>query len=345
MSEFDIVYNHIYGSLREGKPFALFSLPGEDNLQIADNQSGFCFSPWLGRFADKIKMDNRLGFDSDIWPNICEPTSYDDYAGYVGDTVSELRLDGGKTVHSRIISKRKNLCYNDISAAVAEILTKNPGNGRFHCAWLDPNSGIWVTATPELLAEYNPDTKVFETVALAGTIPAADINDPQPEEFGNLTAWSAKNREEQQMVVNFLIDKLESAGEKPVKDHTFTKRSGNVCHLCTKIQCENVALENVARLIDLINPTPAVCGLPRENSLQRISAREPHNRLNYCGFVGIEEPSGHLRLFVNLRTARLTLKGWEIHTGSGITALSEPDDEWRETALKAAPFEILLSKL
>ncbi|MFN4152081.1 MAG: chorismate-binding protein, partial [Candidatus Sericytochromatia bacterium] len=87
-------------------------------------------------------------------------------------------------------------------------------------------------------------------------------------------------------------------------------------------------------------PTPAVCGLPKIDSLSFIIENELHDRDFYTGFLGtinIDEKS-HIR--VNLRCMEFSKDSIILYLGCGINKDSNPEKEWFETEIKA---ETLLS--
>lgn len=54
-------------------------------------------------------------------------------------------------------------------------------------------------------------------------------------------------------------------------------------------------------MLQELHPTPAVCGLPKEEAYQFILQTEPHDRLFYSGIIGWIDPQGDTTLYVNLR--------------------------------------------
>jgi isochorismate synthase len=86
-------------------------------------------------------------------------------------------------------------------------------------------------------------------------------------------------------------------------------------------------------LIFDLHPTPAVCGIPKEKSLELILQTEKHNREFYAGFIGPLD-NDNAQLFVNLRCMKLTSKWATYFAGGGLTAQSEAEAEWEETCLK-----------
>ena len=88
-------------------------------------------------------------------------------------------------------------------------------------------------------------------------------------------------------------------------------------------------------IIDALQPTPAVCGLPREEALAFIQQHADFDRRLYAGRIGLHHPSGDEIHFVNLRCMQVFEDHFELHVGGGIVAGSIAADEWRETEIKA----------
>ncbi|TKG93550.1 isochorismate synthase [Puteibacter caeruleilacunae] len=198
-----------------------------------------------------------------------------------------------------------------------------------------PGRAVWVGATPEIILEKQGDW--LKTVALAGTIDAQN----------NQSEWSDKEIKEQQFVVDFVRDQLRKNGVERYKaSERETVIAGNVAHLKTNFVFSEVDLKNdLVALLEDLHPTPAVCGLPKEDARDYILDREVHNRAYYSGFIGPWYVSDDAcRLFVNLRCMKLTRGNAQIFVGGGITAGSDAAREWRETELKATNLQLVLKK-
>ena len=186
-----------------------------------------------------------------------------------------------------------------------------------------PGQCTWVGATPETLLKSHKN--LIQTMSLAGTKP-----------LDKTILWTEKEREEQQMVSDYV--------EKILQQFPFTKidrqgpkdqTAGNLCHLMTSYDCEGELTKNdLFQLIEKLHPTPAVCGIPKQQSLELIRATEHHDREFYAGYLGPISPEG-CDLFVNLRCLKLSKDEITLYVGGGITAQSDPEDEWQETCLKA----------
>lgn len=181
-----------------------------------------------------------------------------------------------------------------------------------------PHLGIqWMGATPELLLKKQNST--LETLALAGTKKANET-------------WSEKERQEQQIVVDYIKEQLEDYELKTTP--TETVNAGNVQHLATHFTLHNV--ENAFfSIIRKLHPTPAICGLPKSKAFESIQNIEQHNRNYYCGFLGPINIENTTATFVNLRCMQLTQNAVRLYVGGGLTKDSNIEREWQETNRKA----------
>lgn len=196
----------------------------------------------------------------------------------------------------------------------------------------------WIGATPETLLRSRKDR--FVTVSLAGTRPFT-------ESSGDLATWGAKERAEQDYVTRQIQDILDEYSVSNIlREGPFTRRAGNLLHLCTEFSFDRRSLDGrLAEFVEALHPTSAVCGIPKAGAMEFISGVEGRDRGYYAGFLGPVGPlagaaRGDLQLFVNLRCMRVLPDRLELHVGGGITADSKPEDEWEETEMKA---ETLLS--
>lgn len=194
-----------------------------------------------------------------------------------------------------------------------------------------PGVGAWLGASPELLLSI--DSQGLRTVALAAT-------QAGPED-GDLTAvrWSRKEIEEQALVSSYIRSFFRDAGVAAVREcGPETVQAGNVVHLQTRfdVHLPEPQMQLLATtMLTSLHPTSAVCGMPKDRALAFILANEGYDRSFYSGFLGPVNISGQTRLHVNLRCMQLRDSSASLFVGGGITAISNPEDEWRETQLKA----------
>jgi isochorismate synthase len=184
----------------------------------------------------------------------------------------------------------------------------------------------WVGASPELLLHY--EDGVIETVALAGTKSLS-------EEFTH------KEREEQAMVADFIEEKLQKIGLSDFTKSDVTEAEfGDIKHLKNTYTVNATKLQAL-ELLKHLQPTSAVCGLPRDKSFSFIQEFETMNRSFYSGVTGVLRKDS-ATFFVNLRCMRFTKGSAELFAGAGITKDSDPAAEWLETEKKIATIKELL---
>ena len=215
-----------------------------------------------------------------------------------------------------------------------------------------PRVGTWLGATPEKLLEVERNR--FKTMALAGTQKYIDTTD---------VVWGEKEREEQQIVTDSILDNLKESLYNIRTTGPYTTRAGALLHLRTDIEGE-IKSRNEKKLIASLHPTPAVCGLPKKEAKDFILEHENYDREFYTGFLGeINMPQEVKRssnrrnqenqayssivprtsFFVNLRCMKISNNLAEIFVGGGITVDSKPEAEWEETQNKAGTMKAVLT--
>ena len=100
----------------------------------------------------------------------------------------------------------------------------------------------------------------------------------------------------------------------------------------------------LSNLIDILHPTPAVCGIPKKISKRFILENENYDREFYTGFLGEMNTDSTTNLFVNLRCMKIDTEAKKISLfiGGGITKDSIPDNEWNETIIKSGVMKRVL---
>ncbi|MDC1473236.1 MAG: isochorismate synthase [Flavobacteriaceae bacterium] len=207
--------------------------------------------------------------------------------------------------------------------------------------WHHPALGTWIGATPERLLRI--ENKTLQTAALAGTIKRDDTSTSLFSEN-----WTLKEQEEQAMVVQDIENRLASAGLKVNKNNTYQVNAAQVSHLKTDISVAQIGHKTLVELIETLHPSPAICGLPRDQAQDFIQQNEALDRKFYAGYLGLVH--AHLAqasigfeglqsieadLYVNLRCMEYQSGTAIVYVGSGITSGSQPEKEWEETILKA----------
>jgi len=195
-----------------------------------------------------------------------------------------------------------------------------------------PKVGLWVGASPEILVSLDKNM-IFRTMALAGT-QVATPNMPLAE-----VVWTQKEIEEQALVSRYIINAFKKIRLREFEEEgPRTVQAGNLLHLRTDfwVDLKEVAYPNLLGvMLALLHPTSAVCGMPKEESLEFILINEDYDRRFYSGFLGPMNVEQETQLFVNLRCMEiLSQKEAFLYAGGGITENSKPEKEWQETIAK-----------
>lgn len=197
-----------------------------------------------------------------------------------------------------------------------------------------PDSGTWMGSTPEVLLSGEETT--WHTTALAGTQPM------QGEEMPD--TWSRKNREEQAYVAQYIHNVVRQFDDKLKIRGPYPARAGQLVHLKSDFDFRLKGTGNLGNLLQALHPTPAVCGLPKEETCRFITAQEGYGRSYYTGFIGWLDPTGYTSLYVNLRCMKLVSGKAILYAGGGILASSDAKEEWEETEEKMKTMREVVEK-
>jgi isochorismate synthase len=183
-----------------------------------------------------------------------------------------------------------------------------------------PETGAWMGVSPELLV--SEQDGIYKTVALAGT--------RKPSTVG----WDDKNRREQQIVADYMERRLGRVSDDVTVRGPFTAQAGGIEHLKTKFTFGLKDGYRIGDVLDLLHPSPAVCGFPKETAFDFILRNELYARRYYSGFAGPLNIDGGSRLYVNLRCMQIGATVLRLYAGGGILTSSELKSEWDETENK-----------
>lgn len=339
-------------------PFVFYRLPGDTHIHIMSqkndtlvqlapgelplNKTGFAYVPWCPDDSHRgvfIKADNETILapnDLDqvqVSPIIEFPRTKADV--FVSD--QNLYRDQIKAIHEAIEAGtiRKAILSRIQTEALsteaplqwfAKLCTSYPN---VLCYWVHlPDECDWMGATPEVLTDVTDG--VLSTVSLAGS----QANTGQ---YPNNVVWGAKEQDEQQIVTDSIRDTIETQlGRQPQMKGPYTFSTGPVLHLKTdfSIELTDTDKPKIAQLVNALQPTPAISGLPKQAAINLINSIEIHDRSFYTGYLGPIHDDGSLKLFVNLRCMELLKDHVALYLGGGITAGSTAEAEWDETVFK-----------
>jgi isochorismate synthase len=206
-----------------------------------------------------------------------------------------------------------------------------------------PQSGLWLTATPEILLD-TPAADQWRTIALAGTMKleggALAFDTPGQHAVADM-AWSTKNIQEQHYVATYLLKQLEPFVRQLTEEGPRTVRAANLVHLRSDFTFTLINSARVGDLLQALHPTPAVSGLPKQQAVRFILSGEHTPRQYYSGFMGplaMHRPdNGHFaatHLYVTLRCMQIEPHAYRLYAGGGLLKESVEEQEWMETEAK-----------
>ncbi|MFN2117286.1 MAG: isochorismate synthase MenF [Candidatus Promineifilaceae bacterium] len=190
-------------------------------------------------------------------------------------------------------------------------------------------------ATPEILIRL--EGKDFTTMALAGSMPRGKTADEDQANAGELFS-SRKERHEHQLVTQAIRRRLEPiTSHLNIPDAPDVYRLSYIQHLMTPITGTLNKQSGILPLVQLLHPTPAMGGSPRDLAMDFIRENEPVPRGWYAAPVGWIDSQGDGEFIVAIRSAVAQERRVWCYAGAGIVLDSQPDREWHETDLKFQP--------
>lgn len=313
--------------------FFMFRMPSADKVCYATKCNVTSERPDIDNLFVVSTFDGKLFYFTEgaTTPSptriaLPDTTAKETYLKGARRIIAELQNSGGKTVYSRV--ERRN-APDDIGKFYADLLSDNKNAYVF--IFRAAELGIWIGASPELLLCSNDDDSV-ESIALAGTRQSS----PGSNDDAIAKEWDGKNIEEQQLVTDAIVSDMRKCGYTVKVSSLTTRKAGAVEHLCRRITgIPEANSTSPLYLAQTLAPTPALCGYPREISLERIAATEKHPRSCYGGFSGYINSDDKVNLYVTLRCAVTDGNTFVLYLGGGLTQHSDAEKEWEETCIKS----------
>ena len=330
-------------------PFVLFCKPNSDkvvglfqkndHLYFLENfeEKGFVFAPFDAETIPFIPLEH-----SDVYVDKVRSADY-----FFETKPSNLNSSIGKDFFEDIVTKgieaiqenqfmkvvlsRKEAIEIpdfDIQTTMKKMINYYPS--AFNYCFFHPKIGTWVGATPEQFLKTNGNA--LQTVALAGT---------QLVTNSKTIIWQDKEKIEQQLVTDFIVENLKDLVKEITISSPYSVKAGNLWHIKTDISATLQSNKKLKKIINVLHPTSAVCGLPKQAAKDFILKNEGYNREYYSGFLGelnidfVTFRTLQTDLFVNLRCMKVTQNKVALFIGCGITKDSNPEDEYWETVNKS----------
>ncbi|CAM2875219.1 isochorismate synthase [Flavobacterium frigoris] len=337
-------------------PFVLYKKPDNikvvgyfqknDHLYFAENfeEAGFVFAPFEGSQMVLIPYDQSIKWSELVTsieeiPDIDVVKSENKQDQEHFESLVQKGIDAiVEGIFKKVVVSRKEIIdlANFDLVTVFEKLIQSYPNAFCYC-WFHPKVGLWMGATPERLLKAND--KKFSTMALAGT---------QTSQGLAKAIWEKKEMEEQQFVTDFILNNLKDLTSEVSISSPYAIKAGSLLHIKTDIEGVLNDNSNLKQVISVLHPTPAVCGLPKQEAKTFILENEGYDREYYTGFLGELNKEGFNKttlksdLYVNLRCMKIKDNQAHLYMGCGITKDSNPRKEWEESVNKSLTMKRML---
>nr|WP_315174833.1 chorismate-binding protein [uncultured Flavobacterium sp.] len=305
------------------KGFVFASFDGNQTYIIPENQSEIMRFVW-----DK----KEFSFPEKEVP-VADESEKKEFENLVAKGIQGIKNQEFKKV---VLSRKEtvDLVDFDLETTFEKLVQLYPTT--FVYCFFHPKLGTWLGATPEQLLKANDS--VFETIALAGTQKAND---------SSAVIWKQKEKEEQQFVTDYIVNKLKNVALDVLVSEPYSIQAGSIWHIKTDISGVFNLGSSLQQVVSLLHPTPAVCGLPKEESKAFILENEKYDRTFYTGFLGelnssLTNETQSSDLFVNLRCMQIVENEALLYMGCGITKDSIPEKEWEESSNKSVTMKKVL---
>ncbi|WP_367988660.1 isochorismate synthase MenF [Vibrio sp. NTOU-M3] len=243
----------------------------------------------------------------------------------------------------KVVLARKTTVDLDGPLCPAQLLKASYQNNHhsFHFLLALDQKHAFIGSTPERL--YSRQGQELHTEALAGTI-GRGVNAQQDMDLANWLSQDSKNLNENQYVVDDIIERLTPHSEKVhVESEARLVRLRKVQHLKRSIHATLNPGVNGVQLLSTLQPTAAVAGLPRQESIDFIRQNEPFARGWYAGSIGYISHK-KAEFCVAIRSALIVDEQLQLFAGAGIVPGSVAKHEWQELDKKMSTLLSLISE-
>jgi menaquinone-specific isochorismate synthase len=285
-------------------------------------------------FNNEIKNNkNKISFIKNLSGN--SPKDRKKWKGLINSALEKV---SGQEIQKIVLARRLDIILSEeinFRYVIEKLKGKYP---ECYIFIFHSEKSFFFGATPEKLAKLE-DGKI-ELEALAGSAPRGKSGD-EDKALEKQLLQNKKDLEEHKFVVDYLKNSLSKFSKNiTCSDSVEIKKFDNIQHLLTKISAE---IENelpVFNILKEIFPSPAVCGVPKESTLNLIKKLENFNRGLYSGIIGWTNLSNEGEFVVGIRSALTFNNKMFSFAGCGIVNNSNPDLEFDEAELK---FRAILS--
>jgi isochorismate synthase len=304
--------------------FVFVSFDNEKRFIIPESQSDILYEKT--NVSEFIYPNNRI-------------LQFDEFAKIEFETLVDkalFEIEAG-TFEKVVLSRTEVIALNnfDIEVVFNKLVTNY--QGAFKYCFYHPAIGLWIGASPEPFLKFKENK--ITTIALAGTQEVSD---------GQCRDWEEKEINEHKIVSDFIVNNLSKFSNSVIVSQPYNFKAGELIHIKTDIEALINYPFDIEPILNIMHPTPAVCGYPKAVSREFILKEEGYDREFYAGFLGEWNKDfqtftqGNCDLFVNLRCMKINSLQATLYVGCGINKGSIPEKEFIETFNKSQTMKKVL---
>lgn len=236
----------------------------------------------------------------------------------------------------KIVLARELQVEFDSPCDVGQVLFNLEASQKNHFifAW-EKDDVCFVGATPERLVKV--DNQHLFSTCLAGTAPRGRTKQ-EDARLGKELLHDPKNRQEHQFVVDMIKESIYTCAKSiDIAETPQLYPLKNLQHLYTPVRAELDSNVTLIDVVEKLHPTPALCGYPRESSLDFIRKFESLERGWYGAPIGWFDEKFNGEFAVAIRSALVNKDKASLFAGCGVVKGSQPENEYQETNIKFTP--------
>jgi anthranilate synthase component 1 len=201
--------------------------------------------------------------------------------------------------------------------------------------YLDTGDAQLVGSSPEILVRLEGDKITLRPIAGSRKRGNTEDEDRALEED---LKKDPKEMAEHIMLVDLGrndVGRVAEVGSVKVTDLMRVERYSHVMHLVSNVEGRLKKGLDAFDVFRACFPAGTVSGAPKVRAMEIIEELEPTKRGTYAGSVGYISYSGNMDMCITIRTLLIKNDKIFVQAGAGIVADSVPENEYKETVIKA----------
>ncbi|MGV3487265.1 MAG: isochorismate synthase [Tuberibacillus sp.] len=302
------------------------------NVDLAEEENLSELNECLKRDLLQLTDVSHTSNQQTVKINQLTPEGKEEWLHAVGNLIQRIQSgEVEKVVMSRVLNAQLNMPLQP-ELLLGKMLEKRSYGFVFA---VERGGECFLGATPERLIRRSGNVVLCD--CLAGT--GARGNTPEEdEEIGRALLSDEKNLKEHQFVVDMIKKSMTGIAHNIVSDeHPGVVKAESVQHLYTPVSGLMNKDVSIIDAVNVLHPTPAMGGTPRDKALSIIEELEPHDRGWYAAPVGWIDDDGNGDFAVGIRSCLVRGSQVRLFAGCGIVKDSIPEMEYQETEMKFRP--------